>query len=145
MKIRMRMTAGKAAQLGYAARHELAVGEVEVDKSKLSDTAAWIAQNVTATYTLDEYTDRIPVKAVCMDSMEDRDRKNGKSESYIASYARSYGEEYTGKMELFPITFPVYGKSYDAPERVFEDVVKQLKNSRTEYLENITTKERFYL
>lgn len=128
--IRMRMTAEKAKEYGYKPVHDLGVGAVEVDLDKLSEGARWIAEHISATYVIDEVSDRIDIKAVSDITMEERDRKKGVSEEKIAAFKRMYGSLYSeDKLAIDEISFPILSASkynINTPEGVIEKTYKEL-------------------
>lgn len=92
----------------------------------------------------DEYLDRIPVVAVSRESMRERDERKGVDAEKIEAYTRAWDDWYTEKMRS-TVTFPIWGACWDAPEGVFEEVVRQLRSAGTAYLENVETGERFVM
>lgn len=134
-KIRMRATAQIARDLGYNPHREQAMVEVNIDLDKLSLIARWLAEHVTATYIVDDYIDRIGIKAVDRFSDKDVDVLCGKPKEYIEQQERLWGEWYSKKHEIW-VSFPIW--SSGIPENIFERVAKQLINSKTAELYTVS-------
>lgn len=125
-EIRIAVTHTKAKALGIP--HTSTRGVVspfEIDLESLTPAARWVAEHITATYILDEYTDKNPIQAVAGFTMAERDRASGKSEEYIASFTRAYGSYYTEERMKIPVSFPFYGNHMNRPEDVIEEAVRQ--------------------
>lgn len=122
--IRMRATAARGKEAGFSFASPLGLLPVDVNLSVLSAPARWIAEHVTATYVVDEYSDQCAIIAESAQTMEQRDRAKGMDESRIATFAAFYGKGYTENKMREHVTFPILNKQ--APEEVFETVVKQL-------------------
>lgn len=126
-KIRMRTTAQISRDLGYNPHREQTMVEVNIDLDKLSLTARWLAEHVTATYIVDEYIDRIGIKAVDRFSDKDIDVLRGKPKEYIEQQEYLWGKWYLKKHEIW-VSFPIW--SSGVPENVFERAAQQLINAK---------------
>lgn len=130
--IRIAVSNPKAKALGIPCRSTRGVvAPFDVDLDALTPAARFVAEHITATYVMDEYTDKIPVMAVAGFTMAERDRAAGKSEEYISSFARGYGAFYDQDRMTMQISFPFYGMSMERPEDVIEEAVRQCIASGT--------------
>lgn len=128
-EIGMRMTNERAKELGFSSTKSLVFAPVKIDLDSLSPAARWIAEHINATYVIDEARDHCSIVAESTVSMGERDRASGKSDEYVGSLARAYGDAYTTDPMTTPVTFPIFGRGFRSPELVIEETVRQLRNA----------------
>lgn len=130
--INIRMTHRVAETLGFETISGCPVFllPVEIDLDAMTPAGRWIAEHITSTYVVDEYRDKIGISATAGFSMAERDRRAGRSDEYVNSYARCYGDKYTtDPMKIDEITFPLLSNPTARPESVIETAAAELKRN----------------